>query len=53
MNLETVQISSLVDGIYTYETKEISGYLSACSLIKYRVLVEIKWLEKILLSGKL
>ena len=49
MNLETLEAISPIDGRYSYETKEISEY----SLIKYRVLVEIKWLEKILLSGKL
>lgn len=48
MNLETLEAISPIDGRYRYETKEISEY----SLIKYRVLVEIKWLEKILLSGK-
>ena len=53
MNLETLEAISPIDGRYRYETKEISGYFSAYSLIKYRVLVGIKWLEKILLSGKL
>ena len=53
MNLETLEAISPINGRYRYEIKEISGYFSAYSLIKYRVLVEIKWLEKILLSGKL
>ena len=53
MNLETLEAISPIDGRYRYETKEISGYFTAYSLIQYRVLVEIKWLERILLSGKL
>lgn len=52
MNLETLEAISPIDGRYRYEVEEISEYFSEYSLIKNRVFVEIKWLEKLLLSGK-
>ena len=35
---------SPVDGRYKEKTKELENYFSEYALIKYRVLVEIKWL---------
>lgn len=52
MNLETLEAISPIDGRYRYEVEEISKYFSEYSLIKNRVLVEVKWLKKLLLSGK-
>lgn len=52
MNLETLEAISPIDGRYRYEVEEISEYFSEYSLIKNRVFVEVKWLEKLLLSGK-
>ena len=39
---------SPVDGRYKESTKELSEYFSEYALIKYRVIVEIKWLIKFL-----
>lgn len=39
---------SPVDGRYKASTKELSEYFSEYALIKYRVIVEIKWLIKLL-----
>lgn len=39
---------SPVDGRYKSSTKELSEYFSEYALIKYRVIVEIKWLIKLL-----
>lgn len=52
MNLETLEAISPIDGRYRYEVEEISKYFSEYSLIKNRIIVEIKWTEKLMKSGK-
>lgn len=39
---------SPIDGRYKESTKELSEYFSEYALIKYRVIIEIKWLVKLL-----
>lgn len=47
MNEELLNISP-IDGRYKQATKEVQNYFSEFHLIKNRVLVEIKWLKKLL-----
>ena len=42
---------SPIDGRYHEKTKELSDYFSEYALIKYRVLIEIKWLIYLLEKG--
>ena len=35
---------SPIDGRYHEKTKELSDYFSEYALIKYRIIIEIKWL---------
>ncbi len=51
MNFDTLEAISPIDGRYRNDVKEITEYFSEYALIKNRVIVEIKWLEKVLLSG--
>ena len=52
MNLETLEAISPIDGRYRYEVEEISEYFSEYSLIKHRIIVEIKWTERLMKSGR-
>ncbi|KAF5201141.1 Adenylosuccinate lyase, partial [Thalictrum thalictroides] len=45
--LSTLTALSPVDGRYRNKVKELAPYLSEYGLIRYRVLVEIKWLIKL------
>ena len=48
MNFNTLLSISPVDGRYRNITEKISEYFSEYAYIKYRLIVEIKWLEYIL-----
>ena len=48
MNINTLESISPIDGRYRGVTENISKYFSEYAYIKYRVIVEVKWLEKIL-----
>lgn len=48
MELDNLMAISPVDGRYRKKTDNISNYFSEFAYIKYRVYVEIKWLEKLL-----
>lgn len=45
--MENLLAISPVDGRYYETTKELSNYFSEYALIKYRIIVEIKWLIKL------
>lgn len=51
MNIETLEAISPIDGRYRYEVEEISEYFSEYSLIKHRIIVEIKWTERLMKNG--
>ena len=48
MEINTLMSISPIDGRYRKTVENISEYFSEYAYIKYRVIVEIKWLEKIL-----
>ena len=48
MDINTLESISPIDGRYRGVTENISKYFSEYAYIKYRVIVEVKWLEKIL-----
>ena len=48
MEINTLMSISPIDGRYRKTVEKISEYFSEFAYIKYRVIVEIKWLEKIL-----
>ena len=48
MGINTLESISPIDGRYRGVTENISKYFSEYAYIKYRVIVEVKWLEKIL-----
>ena len=58
-NIDPLMAISPVDGRYREKLEELSNYFSEYSLIKYRLIVEIKWLIKlfgnnpVLISDKL
>ena len=45
--MNEIMAISPIDGRYTTNTKELSEYFSEYALIKYRVIIEIKWLKKL------
>lgn len=45
--MNEIMAISPIDGRYTTNTKEVSEYFSEYALIKYRVIIEIKWLKKL------
>jgi adenylosuccinate lyase len=47
MSLSTLTAISPVDGRYRNKTEALSNYFSEFALIKYRVLVEIRWLQQL------
>lgn len=48
MEINTLMSISPIDGRYRKTVESISEYFSEYAYIKYRVIVEVKWLEKIL-----
>lgn len=48
MEINTLMSISPIDGRYRKTVDDISEYFSEYAYIKYRVIVEVKWLEKIL-----
>ena len=48
MEINTLMSISPIDGRYRKATEKLSEYFSEYAYIKYRIIVEIKWLEKIL-----
>ena len=47
MNLTSLTAISPTDGRYRNKTESLSEYFSEYALIKYRVLVEIRWLQRL------
>lgn len=47
MTLTTLNAISPIDGRYTYHTSALSAYFSEYALIRYRLLVEVRWLEQL------
>jgi adenylosuccinate lyase len=45
MNLDTLKAISPIDGRYHDKTKNFNEIFSEYGLIKYRVLVEVRWLQ--------
>lgn len=53
MEINTLMSISPIDGRYRKTVEKISEYFSEFAYIKYRVIVEIKWLEKILNNSQI
>lgn len=53
MEIDTLFAISPVDGRYRNITEEISKYYSEYAYIKYRVMIEVKWLQCILKNKKI
>ncbi len=53
MEIDTLFSISPVDGRYRNITEEISKYYSEYAYIKYRVMIEVKWLQCILKNKKI
>ena len=47
MNLTSLTAISPTDGRYRSKTESLSEYFSEYALIKYRVQVEIRWLQRL------
>ena len=53
MEINTLMSISPIDGRYRKATEKLSEYFSEYAYIKYRIIVEIKWLEKILNNSQI
>lgn len=53
MNLSSLTAVSPIDGRYSNKTVELRDIFSEFGLIKYRVIVEIRWLQRLAEHGKL
>ncbi|HCF78920.1 MAG TPA: adenylosuccinate lyase, partial [Glaciecola sp.] len=47
MDLSLLTALSPVDGRYASKTAELRPYFSEFGLLKYRVIVEVRWLQKL------
>lgn len=47
MTLTTLNAISPIDGRYARQTRDLSRYFSEYGLIRYRVLVEVRWLQQL------
>lgn len=47
MTLSTLNAISPIDGRYSRQTRSLSAYFSEYGLIRYRVLVEVRWLQQL------
>ena len=51
MDLSSLTAVSPLDGRYAAKTQPLRSYFSEFALIRYRVLVEVRWLEKLAQIG--
>ena len=47
MTLSTLNAISPIDGRYARQTRQLASYFSEYGLIRYRVLVEVRWLQQL------
>ncbi|HSG50501.1 MAG TPA: adenylosuccinate lyase, partial [Rheinheimera sp.] len=53
MQLNALTAISPVDGRYGSKTAELRNYFSEFGLIKYRVMVEVRWLQKLAATAQI
>ena len=47
MPLTSLNAISPIDGRYNNKTKQLNDYFSEYALIRYRVIVELRWLQQL------
>ena len=52
MIIDSLYSISPVEGRYENLTQEVKEYFNEYNLIKYRIIVEVKWLEKLFEYGE-